>query len=71
MHVNNTPHGWKTYLAAAAAILAGAVALVNGHYAEGLGGIVAGLALIGVRGAVAKVIETLQQLLEVTAHKEK
>lgn len=56
--------GWKTYLAAVAAIIGGLAAiLVNGQYEVGFAGIIAGLALIGIRGSVAKVIELLQQLL--------
>jgi hypothetical protein len=51
--------GWKTYLAAAAAILAGIVAVTQGHYAEGASGVIGGLALVGVRGAIAKVIEAI------------
>lgn len=53
------PHGWKTYLAAAAAIITGISMAANGRYAEGAMMIVGGLALVGVRGAIARVIETL------------
>ena len=55
-------HGWKTYLAGAAAILAGAVAVVNGNYHDGIAGVIAGLALIGIRGAVAKLIQTVADI---------
>lgn len=58
-------HGWKTYLAAAAAITAGTVALVNGDFVHGLQGIVSGIALIGLRGAAAKAIEAIRKLTEV------
>lgn len=54
-------HGWKTYLAAVAAITAGAVALVNGDVAHGLQGIVGGFALIGLRGGMAKIIQAVQR----------
>jgi hypothetical protein len=61
---NTSPHGWKTYLAAAAAIIGGAaLVLVNNQYEAGLTSIVAGLALIGVRGSIAKVIELLKALV--------
>jgi len=53
------PQGWKTYVAAAAAILTGIAALTQGHYAEGASGVIGGFALIGVRGAFAKVIEAI------------
>ncbi len=52
--------GWKTYLAAAAAITAGAVAIVNGDFVHGSQGIIGGLALIGIRGGMAKIIALLQ-----------
>lgn len=57
-------HGWKTYLAAAAAMLTGAVAIVNGNVVEGLLGIIGGFSLMGLRGAAAKIIESLQQLIQ-------
>ncbi len=53
-------HGWKTYLAAVAAITAGAVALANGDVAHGLQGIVGGVGLIGIRGGIAKIIQVIQ-----------
>lgn len=53
------PHGWKTYLAAAGAILTGAAMVFEGQYTEGAAMIVGGLALVGVRGAIAKVIEAI------------
>ena len=52
-------HGWKTYLAAGAAISAGALAIVNGDYAHGAQGVIGGLALIGIRGGIAKIVEAL------------
>ncbi len=59
-----SPHGWKTYLAAGAAIIGGLATIVNAnHYQEGFTMIVGGLALIGVRGSVARVIEVLQAIL--------
>jgi len=54
-------HGWKTYLAAAAAIIAGLMGITNGDYVHGLQGVVGGLALIGIRGGIAKVIQAIQQ----------
>ncbi|MGB8510870.1 MAG: hypothetical protein WCD76_21030 [Pyrinomonadaceae bacterium] len=56
------PQGWKTYLAAAAAITAGAVAIANGDVAHGLQGVIGGFALIGVRGGIAKVIEAVNRI---------
>ncbi|HYX72166.1 MAG TPA: hypothetical protein VE732_05295 [Nitrososphaera sp.] len=53
-------HGWKTYLAAVAAILTGIVALTNGDYVHGFQGILFGMGLIGIRGGRAKVIEAFQ-----------
>lgn len=52
-------HGWKTYLAGASAILAGVVAGINGDWHTGFTGIIGGLALVGVRGAFAKVIQAI------------
>lgn len=57
-------HGWKTYLAALAAMTAGAVALVNGDVVHGLQGVIGGFALIGLRGAAAKLIAIFQKLLQ-------
>jgi hypothetical protein len=51
--------GWKTYLAAALAVGAGVLAIANGHYQEGATGIISGLALVGIRGALAKIIEAI------------
>lgn len=57
-------HGWKTYLAGAAAIIGGVSAiLVANQYEAGFAGITAGLALIGLRGSVAKIIQLLQGIL--------
>ncbi|OLE52670.1 MAG: hypothetical protein AUG51_17005 [Acidobacteria bacterium 13_1_20CM_3_53_8] len=58
--MNENPHGWKTYLAAAAAITAGAVAIANGDYVHGGQGIIGGLALIGIRGGLARLIQAVQ-----------
>lgn len=61
---NLSPHGWKTYLAAAAAIVGGASAVLVAHqYEVGFAGIVFGLGLIGVRGSAAKIIQVLQSIL--------
>lgn len=60
---NVSPHGWKTYLAGASAIIAGwTLILVNQQYEAGLAGIIAGLTIIGVGGKLAKVIELLKTL---------
>jgi hypothetical protein len=59
-------HGWKTYLAAAAAITAGAVALANGDVIHGVEGLISGVALIGLRGAAAKIVEAIRQLIQVS-----
>lgn len=63
MAENESAHGWKTYLAAVAAILTGVVGVVNGEFAVGLAGIIGGFALLGLRGAAAKIIEPLQTLV--------
>jgi len=62
-------HGWKTYLAAAAAILTGAVAITQGQVQVGISGIIAGMALIGVRGAAAKIITALQEVASLLNNK--
>ena len=56
------PHGWKTYLAAGAAIVTGASMIVNGQVGEGISVAIGGLALIGLRGAAAKIIQAVQGL---------
>lgn len=52
--------GWKTYLAAIAAILAGAAALFKGNVGDGLKGIIGGAALIGLRDAAAKILRAIE-----------
>jgi hypothetical protein len=52
-------HGWKTYFAAGVSIVTGAVAVANGDYAHGAQGVIAGLALIGIRGGIAKIIQAV------------
>ncbi|GEM_PF-4011621 len=60
--MNESTQGWKTYLAAGASIMWGTkLILVDGMVNEGAGFILAGLALIGVRGAFAKLIKSNQQ----------
>jgi hypothetical protein len=56
------PHGWKTYLAAAAAMVTGISMIANGEVAHGITVAIGGLALIGLRGAAAKIITALQNL---------
>jgi len=57
-------HGWKTYAAAAVAIVSGLVLLKYGHTDQGAQLAIGGLALIGVRSAIAKVImATIQKNL--------
>ena len=54
----NAAQGWKTYLAAAVLVIGGIKLIaVDNHYQEGFQMLVAGLALVGIRGALAKVIE--------------
>jgi hypothetical protein len=65
METEKSSHGWKTYLAAAAAITAGGVAIANGDVIHGLQGIVGGIALVGLRGGMAKIIEAIRKLTEV------
>lgn len=55
------PQGWITYVAGVGAICAGIVAIYNGDVIHGGQGIIGGLALIGLRGAIAKVIKSNQQ----------
>jgi hypothetical protein len=66
MDNQKSSHGWKTYLAAAAAIAAGGVALANGDVLHGIQGIVSGIALIGLRGAAAKIVEAVRELIAVS-----
>jgi len=56
------PHGWKTYLAAGAAIITGISMAANGEVAHGISVAIGGLALIGLRGAAAKIIQVVQGL---------
>jgi hypothetical protein len=56
------PHGWKTYLAAGAAVITGVSMVVNGQVGEGITITIGGLALIGLRGAAAKIIQVVQSL---------
>ena len=53
--------GWKTYLVAAAAILAGCLAIYQRHWGEGLKGIIGGLALIAVRDAIGKLMWLVEE----------
>lgn len=53
--------GWKTYLVAAVAIIAGSIAIYRGHHGEGLKGIIAGLALIAVRDAIGKLMWLVEE----------
>jgi hypothetical protein len=51
-------HGWKTYLAAGALAVTGAAdILANGQTGQGIKEIIAALALVGIRGGFAKLIE--------------
>lgn len=53
-------HGWKMYLAGAAAIVAGLNdALVKGQYSLGIKEAIAGLAIIGLSSKLAKLILAL------------
>lgn len=52
--------GWKTYAVAALAIVLGIVALANGQTADGLKGIVFGLALISLRDAIGKILRSIE-----------
>jgi uncharacterized membrane protein YjjP (DUF1212 family) len=52
-------YGWKTYSVAAAAIVCGVIALVNGYWSDGLKGIIAGLALMTIRDAIGKLHEAI------------
>ena len=60
----NSAQGWKTYLAAVAAIAAGAVSITNGDYVHGAQGVIGGLALIGIRGGLAKLINAICSVAE-------
>ena len=54
-------HGWKTYLAGAAAIIGGlALILVQNEFEAGLASIVAGLGIIGIGGKLSKLIELMK-----------
>lgn len=57
------PHGWVTYLSAAGGAVTGLTDIfVNHNTMGGLKMIVAAVAAIGFRGAIAKVIRALQGL---------
>jgi len=61
-------HGWKTYLAGAAAIIGGAtLILVNNQFEAGFASVIAGLTILGVGGKLARLIT----LLKVIADKPK
>ena len=51
--------GWKVYGVAAVALVAGIIALANGHTGEGLKGVLGGFALIGLRDTMAKILRAL------------
>jgi hypothetical protein len=51
-------HGWKTYATAILTIGYGGVQISQGNVNEGIALILAGLALIGLRGAFAKLIQS-------------
>ncbi len=53
--------GWKCYLIAAAAIIAGCIALYYRHWGEGVKGIIVGLALIAVRDAIGKLMWLVEE----------
>jgi hypothetical protein len=55
-------HGWKTYLAAFAAAVNGVVEITNGNVSGGVKMFIAAVALVGVRGALAKLIAAARQL---------
>lgn len=58
-----SPHGWKTYLAGAAAIIGGVtLILVNQQYEAGFTAIVAGLTILGLGSKLAKLIAIGKEL---------
>lgn len=54
------PFGWKTYAVAALSVVLGAIAFAQGYVADGLKGIVFGLALIALRDAMGKILHSIE-----------
>jgi hypothetical protein len=52
--------GWKTYGVAAISISIGILALAHGYVADGLKGVIFGLALISLRDGLGKVLSTTE-----------
>lgn len=52
--------GWKVYAVAVASIILGAVALHKGFVADGLKGLVFGLALASLRDAIGKILHGIE-----------
>ena len=52
--------GWKTVLAAIAAVSLGVYLLTQGKYEEGVASIIAGLALLGIGGKIDKNTEAVK-----------
>jgi len=54
--------GWKTYLVAAAAILAGLFAFHNGNVSDGIKGTIFGCALISLRDTLGKLLSGIESI---------
>ncbi|OLE52673.1 MAG: hypothetical protein AUG51_17020 [Acidobacteria bacterium 13_1_20CM_3_53_8] len=53
--------GWKTYGVAGLALASGLYALYHQAWADGIKGIIAGLALVALRDAIGKILQALNE----------